>query len=363
MSDTGNTNDASDPLTNKTINVCCEPCNANDEKTAATRYCQECKEHLCDDCTKSHGRSKVTKMHKPITVAEQRLLLIKNCQQCSSDDVVVEAESYCIDCEQYLCKNCTSMHARMKATKTHQIIGKEEVKMSPSQPEMLCCPCKEGDVIVQAQTYCPVCEEFYCENCERVHKSMKSTKSHELQIASEGLFEKYGKCEPCKESGLNEIGYQICNECNEILCTKCAEFHCKNKKFKHHLLIPYEKQREEEKTYVKCEPCKEQNKESEAKCFCSECEENLCISCGDQHKAQKRTRGHKLTDGTRHPTVLNCDPCSTQGKNIAAVAFCSVCDNELLCSSCVNHHRAQTSTKSHELSNCLDNMKTLSNKM
>ena len=59
------------------------------------------------------------------------------CNICEEGDVSVTAEYFCVSCEQYLCLGCKQYHSRVKATKSHQVIGTDEI---PSNFVLLIVP-------------------------------------------------------------------------------------------------------------------------------------------------------------------------------------------------------------------------------
>lgn len=59
--------------------VFCEACKQNGRKNVPTNYCRECKEYLCDKCTKQHKKMKRTETHIPVA-ADDKLKIDNN--QC-----------------------------------------------------------------------------------------------------------------------------------------------------------------------------------------------------------------------------------------------------------------------------------------
>ena len=49
------------------------------------------------------------------------------CNICEQADLSVPADHFCVSCEQYLCGECKVHHSRVKATKSHQVIGTDEI--------------------------------------------------------------------------------------------------------------------------------------------------------------------------------------------------------------------------------------------
>ena len=51
----------------------------------------------------------------------------KICNICEEGGLSVGADQFCVSCEQYLCEECKLHHSRVKATKSHQVIGTDEI--------------------------------------------------------------------------------------------------------------------------------------------------------------------------------------------------------------------------------------------
>ena len=49
------------------------------------------------------------------------------CNICEEGGLSVGADQFCVSCEQYLCEECKLHHSRVKATKSHQVIGTDEI--------------------------------------------------------------------------------------------------------------------------------------------------------------------------------------------------------------------------------------------
>ena len=45
------------------------------------------------------------------------------CNICEEGGLTVGADYFCVSCEQYLCEECKKYNSRVKATKSHQVIG------------------------------------------------------------------------------------------------------------------------------------------------------------------------------------------------------------------------------------------------
>ena len=49
------------------------------------------------------------------------------CNICTDGDLSVNTDYFCVFCEQYLCLGCKQYHSRVKATKSHQVLGTDEI--------------------------------------------------------------------------------------------------------------------------------------------------------------------------------------------------------------------------------------------
>lgn len=49
------------------------------------------------------------------------------CQVCTSCEDNAEANGFCVECVEWLCKTCIRAHQRVKFTKDHTVRQKEEV--------------------------------------------------------------------------------------------------------------------------------------------------------------------------------------------------------------------------------------------
>ncbi|XP_071144037.1 E3 ubiquitin-protein ligase TRIM71-like [Mytilus edulis] len=65
--------------------------------------------------------------------------------------------------------------------------------------------------------YCLDCEQYYCENCKSLHKRQKSSTNHQFQHASALIPEGKSKCNQHKEEYT-----LMCNTCNVPVCTSCV---------------------------------------------------------------------------------------------------------------------------------------------
>ncbi|XP_053407929.1 transcription intermediary factor 1-beta-like [Mercenaria mercenaria] len=120
------------------------------------------------------------------------------CTQCEDNNKAVK---FCQDCEEYICNECTYAHKRTKLTKNHKLMALEqdkdtnlecnsEVEMKP----VLCKNEKHGNK--QVLLFCLNCSEDICENCAKERhkehqikqlKELYSEKRNELNVLISGF--------------------------------------------------------------------------------------------------------------------------------------------------------------------------------
>jgi hypothetical protein len=90
-----------------------------------------------------------------------------------------------------------------------------------------CNPCtaKENKTMTEAQHYCPICEEYYCEECVTFHKRKALLRYHTLYGKSD--MDKWGQRltssklkEKCVKHPTESI-IMVCLRCNELCCHVC----------------------------------------------------------------------------------------------------------------------------------------------
>ena len=98
-----------------------------------------------------------------------------------------------------------------------------------------------------------------------------------------------------------------------------------------------------------CSPCNYEGVKKEAKFYCSQCQDFLCVSCKSAHQKISATRHHKVVSGSEMPKKqenksnegeVQC-PCSGKGITI----YCKD-HNEVMCVDCktLKHRNCTTST-------------------
>lgn len=258
----------------------CDICLNLNRNEIATSFCQECKELLCDHCSKRHRTAKITKSHI-LTSSEYLEYTTTNCNICEENAIM-----YCNVCEEALCKKCANKHERQRLTKDHAI---ESFKGQILKQIHMCHPCQEDGDFKKADTYCKECKEYLCNLCSRHHKAQKITKQHEL-VSPESVTSVTGQvCDICADDDTLLDASVHCEACEVNLCDECNKLHKKQKSTKDHATIPIDEVPKREST--KCQQCVEH---AEAIMYCSICREFLCVGCCKTHRRVKMFSNHVL---------------------------------------------------------------------
>lgn len=90
------------------------------------------------------------------------------CSNCLHADTRIHLSGYCLNCQQYLCNTCISVHNTNPDTRNHEIV--------PSY-------CKNELAVnkyVQATGYCADCSMFLCMNCVVRHCGFRANRHHKI---------------------------------------------------------------------------------------------------------------------------------------------------------------------------------------
>ena len=85
------------------------------------------------------------------------------------------ATSKCLDCEFYLCKDCTALHTRQRVTKNHKLVSVAEIqkgKVKELSQKRYCLEHEREEL----KLYCRTCQKIICRDCTIVtHKQHEYT--------------------------------------------------------------------------------------------------------------------------------------------------------------------------------------------
>ncbi|XP_053403124.1 E3 ubiquitin-protein ligase TRIM33-like [Mercenaria mercenaria] len=98
------------------------------------------------------------------------------CEPCLTEGQHIEAFRYCVDCQEYLCKNCVRYHQKTKVLKHHQLIEKDKVDSqkpvaSSSDTSTEKCSTQTEELV---KFFCPEHEVLGCSDCMTMdHRTCK----------------------------------------------------------------------------------------------------------------------------------------------------------------------------------------------
>ncbi|XP_053390420.1 uncharacterized protein LOC128553312 [Mercenaria mercenaria] len=97
------------------------------------------------------------------------------CTPCEEDDIREEAVKFCVECNQYLCTTCARCHKRNAASKSHKLLDREDAK-NPSMVAMTtkCRYHPDRDI----EMFCGTHDMVYCAKCIATeHRACEKIKS------------------------------------------------------------------------------------------------------------------------------------------------------------------------------------------
>ncbi|CAC5361237.1 E3 ubiquitin-protein ligase TRIM33,Transcription intermediary factor 1-alpha,Tripartite motif-containing protein 66 [Mytilus coruscus] len=95
-----------------------------------------------------------------------------------------KATSFCNECQEYLCNECVFAHKRVRITKDHTIVPKDEGKKDDDSPDnstqkMINCQTHKHE---QLKLFCETCEKLTCRDCQLLEH-----KDHKYQFLQEAI--------------------------------------------------------------------------------------------------------------------------------------------------------------------------------
>ncbi|XP_045504983.1 transcription intermediary factor 1-alpha [Colias croceus] len=103
--------------------------------------------------------------------------------QCNSCEDTEPANSYCVDCAEFICDNCVQAHQRLKITKDHTIKCKEEAlaeqqaaQGARNAHDMFCRDHPQE----RLSLFCETCDRLTCRDCQLQHH-----RDHKYQFSTE----------------------------------------------------------------------------------------------------------------------------------------------------------------------------------
>lgn len=89
------------------------------------------------------------------------------CDTCKRDGKKINAEGYCVDCNEYLCQDCYAFHKKLKAVQHHVLLDKQNMPSEKLKAKVkdICeekCPSHTDKV---TEYFCQSCDELGCTAC------------------------------------------------------------------------------------------------------------------------------------------------------------------------------------------------------
>ncbi|XP_060573246.1 uncharacterized protein LOC132731138 [Ruditapes philippinarum] len=115
------------------------------------------------------------------------------CTPCSKDNIREEADKYCRECHEYLCKTCTIYHGRLNIAQQHKLLDKSDAKQGVVVARTKChyhadryieMYCKTHDMV-----YCTMCIATEHRSCDGVNKIEDVSKQCVTQTEIQALLE------------------------------------------------------------------------------------------------------------------------------------------------------------------------------
>ena len=156
---------------------------------------------------------------------------------CEQAELNVQADHFCVSCEQYLCGDCKQHHSRVKATKSHHVIGTDEIPSLSSLTlgsEAMETPiCSEHDR--QFEYFCVGNMAILCMPCKLIgHKACTNIIELEkaaCDVFSEGhsrdilksmkdVMDSFSKCKDAAQSNRDELYKSKQSEMDKVKQTR-----------------------------------------------------------------------------------------------------------------------------------------------
>ena len=110
----------------------CGPCHYNGTEKEATHFCEDCKEHLCQNCTDAHKGLRISRNHQvsPLKNVLAQTTLTQSCNVFCGCTMNLEVTVYCEDHLDVICSSCKTLtHGKCKTV----LISQKCVPYTPAQ--------------------------------------------------------------------------------------------------------------------------------------------------------------------------------------------------------------------------------------
>ncbi|XP_053399197.1 uncharacterized protein LOC128556971 [Mercenaria mercenaria] len=105
-----------------------------------------------------------------------------HCQSCFTEDMTVKSSKFCVDCNEFLCKDCVRAHRKLNCTRHHQIVDKrDEINSRPITTSAGLCFYHSNK---QLDQFCEQHDEFCCVSCLNTRHRTCKAKSTIYEVSS-----------------------------------------------------------------------------------------------------------------------------------------------------------------------------------
>ncbi|XP_060551110.1 uncharacterized protein LOC132712711 [Ruditapes philippinarum] len=126
------------------------------------------------------------------------------CTSCSKDNIREEADKFCPECQEYLCKTCTRYHSRLNATQQHKLLDKNDANRGLHTARTKCQYHTDRDIEMYCKThdmvYCTLCIATEHRSCDGVNKIEDVSKQCVTQMEIQALSDEIKNAHDTVES-------------------------------------------------------------------------------------------------------------------------------------------------------------------
>ncbi|XP_045204148.2 uncharacterized protein LOC123557031 [Mercenaria mercenaria] len=106
-----------------------------------------------------------------------------HCQPCFTEDMTVKSSKFCVDCNEFLCKDCVRAHRKLNCTRHHQIVDKrDDISSRPVMTSAGVCCFYHSDK--QLDQFCEQHDECCCVSCLNTRHRACKAKSTIYEVSS-----------------------------------------------------------------------------------------------------------------------------------------------------------------------------------
>jgi len=195
----------------------CELCSELDVETTGTSYCVECEQSYCDQCTLVHRKLKMSKSHKVVDIkdkpsAEERFkMAVSYCEEHPKEEIKL----YCNDCETVTCLMCHAVkHNKHDCTDVKEAAGKFSEQLTVDIENVAGCTAE----------------------CRRIAKEMEMNKNSFMEkvvFTQNKISERYDQLISLIQSHQS----QLMEELDEFNVKNLKEMEMSNQEIEHQLVI------------------------------------------------------------------------------------------------------------------------------